>query len=49
VDRGTADAIHRPLPPAVAFLYPLLRVPLWPWRQAALLRSARPIEAPQRR
>jgi hypothetical protein len=46
---GTADAIHWPLPPALAFLYPLLRVPLWLWRQAVRFRSAQPIETPHRR
>jgi hypothetical protein len=46
---GTADAIHWPLPPALAFLYPLLRGPLWLWRQAVRFRSAQPIETPHRR
>ena len=46
---GTADAIHWPLPPALAFLYPLLRVPFWLRRQMGRLRRERPIAAPQRR
>jgi len=29
-----ADIVHLPLPPALYFLYPLLRLPLWLWRRA---------------
>ena len=46
---GKADAIRWPLPLALAFLYPLLRVPFWLWRQMGRLRRERPIAAPQRR
>jgi hypothetical protein len=43
------DAIRLPLPRALAFLYPLLRVPLWAWRQVPRSRGERSLEAPQRR
>lgn len=31
---SVADAILLPLPPALHFLYPILRLPLWLWRRA---------------
>jgi hypothetical protein len=43
------DAVRLPLPRALAFLYPLLRVPLWAWRQVPRSRGERPLKAPQRR
>ncbi len=33
---GAADATRLPLPPALYFLYPVLRLPLWLWRRASL-------------
>jgi hypothetical protein len=35
------DLVELPLPPALQFLYPVLRLPLWLWRQACYLRLAR--------
>jgi hypothetical protein len=36
-----ADAIRWPLPPALHFVYPLLRLPLWLWRRAAFMLGGR--------
>jgi hypothetical protein len=33
---GPADVIRWPLPPALHFLYPLVRLPLWLWRRIAV-------------
>jgi len=38
---SVADAVLLPLPPALRFLYPILRLPLWLWRHAAGLRASR--------
>lgn len=37
---GPADVVRCPLPPALHFLYPLLRLPLWLWRRARLAMSS---------
>jgi hypothetical protein len=38
---GPADVIRFPLPRALHFLYPLVRLPLWLWRRAAAARGRR--------
>jgi hypothetical protein len=44
---GPGDPVRLPLPRALVFLYPLMRLPLWLWRQAPR-RVKRPVqEAPR--
>jgi hypothetical protein len=45
---GPGDPIRLPLPRALMFLYPLLRLPLWLWRQLPR-RGKRPLQAVPRR
>jgi hypothetical protein len=38
---SVTDAILLPLPPALDFLYPILRLPLWLWRRAGRLAAGK--------
>lgn len=41
---GPADVIRLPLPPALHFLYPVMRLPLWLWRRAARRSAGAPAD-----
>lgn len=45
---GPGDPIRLPLPRSLLFLYPLMRIPFWLWRQLRR-RGKRPVQAAHRR